>query len=67
MRYDPEQERWTVFIDKRLYGLHCGESFGLFIGTMLIPCRLEFDQEWYIIMRDTRFILRNQDRYMITI
>jgi hypothetical protein len=50
MMYDPIQNRWIVGLNGRTYGLHCGESFELIIGSNKIPCRLELDDQWYIII-----------------
>jgi hypothetical protein len=52
MMYDPIQDRWIVELKGRTYGLHCGECFGLIIGLNQIPCRLELDNQWYIMMEN---------------
>lgn len=67
MYYDPIQERWLVELGGRDYGLHCGECFELIIGTLSIPCRLERDSDWYIIMKDARMSLRKQETYKINV
>ncbi|MEK3885793.1 DUF5348 domain-containing protein [Paenibacillus sp. PL2-23] len=35
------------------------------MGDRGIPCRLELDRYWYVIMRKTRFNLRNKEVYHI--
>lgn len=63
--YDKTHGRWVVDLGGRSYGLHCGECFELIIGSLQVPCRLELDSEWYVIIRDRRFNLRPRDAYMI--
>lgn len=67
MVYEPLEERWVVELNGRHYGLHCGEVFELNLGRQTIPCRLEMDNEWYILMKDTRMNLRPQETYKINI
>ncbi|MED1746641.1 DUF5348 domain-containing protein [Brevibacillus borstelensis] len=43
MKYDQETDCWCVDLERRKYGLHCGEDFVIYIGGQLIPCRLEVD------------------------
>lgn len=67
MFYEPAQDRWIVEMDGRHYGLHCGEIFELNLGSLKVPCRLELDDEWYIVIRDTRMNLHLQEIYTINI
>lgn len=67
MKYDQESERWIVVLRGREHGLHCGESFGLSLDEISIPCRLELDQQWYVVMPGARFNLRARDTYKIEI
>ena len=50
MTYDHEQDRWMVDTGDYCYELHCGEVFDLLIGSTGIPCRIEYDHQWYVIM-----------------
>jgi hypothetical protein len=65
MRYDEEHGRWTARLGGRDYGMHCGECFELMIGQNMIPCRLEMDQHWYVIIEDVRLNLRTRDSYRV--
>lgn len=65
LKYDSKADRWTVHMNGYSYGLHCGECFELRIGDKSIPCRLEYDNAWYVIMHDTRFDLRTRNTYKV--
>lgn len=67
MTYDREIDRWIVDSEGRCYSLHCGEGFNLSIGSMSIPCRIEYDSQWYIIMPGARFYLRTGSSYKVEI
>mgnify|MGYP001409542328 CR=1 FL=1 len=67
MVYDDDLERWMIDLDGRYYGLHCGECFELVIGIMKIPCRLELDSQWYVMMQEVRLNLRPKDTYRVII
>jgi hypothetical protein len=67
MMYDPCRDRWIVKLNGTIYGVHCGESFELVIGSHNISCRLELDDQWYIIMQDVRLNLRAHDSYIVNI
>jgi len=67
LKYDGKADRWMVHMGGYSYGLHCGECFELHIGDNSIPCRLEYSDEWYVIMHDTRFNLRVQNIYRVKI
>jgi hypothetical protein len=63
--YDSEYDGWVVHIDGKKYGLHCGECMELRIGGRGIPCRLELDRDWYVVMREAAFNLRKKETYQI--
>jgi hypothetical protein len=65
MVYDREANSWFVQLEKKTYPIYCGECFELRIGDNGIPCRLELDRYWYVIMREAQFNLRNKDIYQI--
>jgi hypothetical protein len=65
MHYDSMIDRWCAELDGDEYGLHCGESFELYVGGDPVPCRIEMDREWYVIVKDVRFNLRKSDKYTI--
>lgn len=65
MTYDYSQDRWTVDLGARRYGLHCGECFSVLLGDTGIPCRLEYADRWYVIMPGARFDLRIHDSYKV--
>lgn len=65
MTYDVDGACWVVHLSGGSGVVHCGECFELRIGDRGIPCRIELDREWYIIMREARFNLRKTDTYQI--
>jgi hypothetical protein len=67
MIYDLIQERWVVELNGRHCGLHCGEVFELNLQRQTMPCRLEMDDEWYIILKGARMNLRTHETYKINI
>lgn len=67
MHYDPNKEQWFVELRGRNYGLHCGESFELYIGQDPVPCQLELADNWYVIMNDISFDLRVNTQYTINL
>lgn len=67
LKYDQDADRWMVHMGGHSYGLHCGEWFELRIGDRSVPCCLEYDQQWYVIIHDTRFDLRVRDTYKVKI
>lgn len=68
MRYDPETERWSVDLQGRQYGLHCGEALELYIGGEPVQCSVEMDRyQWYVIIKDVRLYLRTSDEYKVSI
>jgi len=67
MTYDPEMDRWIIGTKDQAYGLHCGDCFQLSIGNQCVPCRIEMDWQWYIVMGNTRLNLRVQETYSVVI
>jgi hypothetical protein len=69
MKYDREVGYWVVVLDGKEYGMHCGEWFDLFLSdTQSAPCRLEWDQNWYVVMmKNVRLNLRKQEIYKIEV
>lgn len=67
MFYDQTQNRWAIERKGRLYGLRCGECFELVIGSHSLPCRLELDSHWFVIVNNVRLNLRTQDTYNVIV
>lgn len=65
LRYNADSDRWFIEDDGWTYELHCGDSFELYIGGKPIPCRLEMDKDWYVMMQDVSFNLRKKATYFI--
>jgi hypothetical protein len=65
MTYDSEFGGWVVHMQGQTYGLYCGECMELRIGDRPVPCRLELDRDWYVIMREATFYLRKKEFYQI--
>jgi len=63
IRYDREREMWCLKNQMGSFPLHCGEMFGLAIGADWLSCRLELDTSWYVILKDTKFILHPRTEY----
>lgn len=63
--YDSDWDRWAVHMDGQTYDLHCGECFRIRIGGYGMICRMEYDQDWYVIMDGASFILRQKNRYQV--
>lgn len=67
MTYDRDGVCWRVHLEGGSYALHCGECLEIRVGDRGIPCRIELDRDWYVIMRETRFNLRKKDTYQVDI
>ena len=65
MEYDRELQRWRVTQSGNDYGLHCGEHFSIVINGKPVPCRIELDRSWYVIMNGAKFNLRETDHYSV--
>jgi hypothetical protein len=67
MKYNRELDSWFVFLHDCKFLMHCGYWFELSFGESSIPCRLEMDREWYVIMRGVRFYLHPKETYKVEI
>lgn len=67
MTYSHEQDRWVVDVKNHSHELHCGEGFELLLNSISIPCRIEYDHQWYVIMPGARFNLKIGTSYKVTI
>jgi len=65
MTYDADSNCWMVHLESGRYPMHCGEFLEIRDGERGIPCRLELDRDWYVIMQEVRFYLRKKDTYQI--
>lgn len=67
MSYDKAGDRWVVDVGYGKYALHCGNFLEIRIGDRGIPCRMELDRDWYVVMQEVRFYLRKKDTYQVEI
>lgn len=67
MSYNNEGDRWIVDVGKGHCALHCGNFLEIRIGDGGIPCRIELDHDWYVVMQGARFYLRKRDTYQVEI
>lgn len=67
MTYDRHGACWVVHLSGGSFVIHCGECLEIRVGDRGIPCRLELDRDWYVIMREARFNLRKKDTYQINL
>jgi hypothetical protein len=67
MIYNHDRACWMAELDGRTLSLHCGECFELVIGKNKMPCRLELDSQWYVIIHEEQFNLRTNDIYRVII
>ncbi|UTI40056.1 DUF5348 domain-containing protein [Niallia sp. RD1] len=70
MIYEKDLDCWSVVMDDDNYMIHCGEFFELCIeGDIGIPCRLELDRQWYIVMgsEGVKLDLKENEIYKIGI
>lgn len=67
MSYDKAGDRWVVDVGNGQCALHCGNFLEIRIGDKGIPCRIELDRDWYVIMQEARFYLRKKDTYQVEI
>lgn len=51
MSYDEAEGRWIVEAEDEVLALHCGNFLEIRIGDQGIPCRIELDRDWYVIMQ----------------
>lgn len=67
MHYNNEDDRWYVRLATREVALHCGEFLQIILENCVMPCRIELDESWYIIMAQNKFILHPRERYTVVI
>jgi Domain of unknown function (DUF5348) len=67
MTYDKAGDRWIVHVGNGKCELHCGNFLEIRIGERGIPCRIELDRDWYVVMQEARFNLRKKDTYQVEI
>lgn len=67
MSYDKAEGRWVVDADNELLELRCGNFLEIRIGDKGIPCRIELDCDWYVVMQEVRFYLRKKDTYQVDV
>lgn len=67
LTFDAHHDLWMIHWRDHQEVLRCGEWFGLAVGRHSIPCRLERDSEWCIVMPGARFHLRIRDTYKVEI
>lgn len=65
MKYDRELNCWMVVLRGKEYMIHCGEWFDLSFGEASVPCRLELDRQWYVVMQGKRFYLHPKEKYKV--
>lgn len=65
IRYNADRDVWCISHDAHPYALHCGECFDLAVGSSWIPCRLELDTNWYVILAGTKLTLHNRTAYTV--
>ncbi|MFM9279468.1 DUF5348 domain-containing protein [Paenibacillus jiagnxiensis] len=67
MSFDEVGDRWIVEAENEVLALHCGNFLEIRIGDQGIPCRIELDLDWYVIMQGARFDLRKKDTYQVEV
>jgi hypothetical protein len=67
LTYCKDTACWMVHMEGQMVPMHCGEWMNMRIGERGIPCRLELDRDWYVILSQTRFYLRKKDKYLVEI
>lgn len=70
LQYDKENDRWAYQSGKKAWlidYLHCGDVFHLKIGEQKLRCRIEMDNDWYVISSNKRFKLHPNEKYEIQI
>lgn len=45
--------------------MFCGDPFDINIAGHWVPCRLEMDIDWYILIEDERFRLHPKTKYQV--
>ena len=63
LTYCKDTACWMVHMEGQMFPMHCGEWMNMRIGERGIPCRLELDRDWYVILSlDT--VLFAEERYV---
>jgi hypothetical protein len=65
LAYDRDGACWVAHMKEGSFTIRCGECFQIRVGDRGIPCRLELDRDWYVIMSEAKFNLRKKDIYLI--
>lgn len=65
LTYGKDAACWMVHMEGKVFPMHCGEWMNMRIGDKGLPCRLELDRDWYVILGQTRFYLRKTDTYLV--
>jgi hypothetical protein len=65
--YGRQWDRWYVHdVYDQPVGLHCGECFEIQVGTSYLPCRIEMEADWYLIIANsTVFHLHPKSSYRV--
>lgn len=67
LNYDKSTDRWYTVTKNNEYPMHCGEAFLIKIGNVKLPCRLEIDNDWYVISNGIKIRLHPKEQYEIII
>jgi len=68
LQYSSDLDRWQIYdVINDPVSLHCGECFEIQLGTLFLPCRIEFDKDWSIYIGKTRFHLHPSEVYTVRI
>lgn len=66
MMYCNMKARWeTHDVYDKPISLHCGEYFHVEVGRTYLPCRIEFDHEWYVVFNKSIFHLHPNTDYLV--
>jgi hypothetical protein len=67
MIFDRDLGCWMVVLGGHECMLYRGEWFDLSFGETSVPCRLEIDRQWYVVMRGMRFYLHPKETYKVEV
>ena len=68
MVYNGEDDRWEVLMPEVAYAMHCGVCFEMDLGDHQSRiCRMEMDQDWYVVLGSTSFRLREKQTYRVAL
>ena len=56
MIFDEQTDRYDIRFDLADYygGLHCGECMEVFVGDKWKPTRIEYGENWYLVVSAPR-------------